>query len=169
MTSIIWAALVANALINARVAVLFIQDGEDRVKARVAGKFDVIRWDGIGYLFLVAWVWFAPLITTYWILKKILFPRGIKSKFAKQQEAKRAREAAATAAAERELELQRTIEDMKTWIPGSIVCEAPQQAALGWEAAADVFDIACAQVSADRGKPWTARCYAHAASDSQCQ
>lgn len=154
MASIIWAVLGINALINARVAVLVIQDGEDRVRAGVEGKLTVVHWDSFGVIVLIGWTYLSPLITAVWLVRKVLFPRGIKSKFAKEQEARRANEAAVKAAAERELELQRTIEDMRTWIPGSIVGDVPQQMALGWEAAADMFDVAGAKVYEDMGKPW---------------
>lgn len=159
MENIIWAVIVVNALINMRIGILEFQDGEDRVKARQVHADEVLCWSGAGVSALVAWVVFSPIVTIVWLTKKLLFPRGIKSKFAKEQEAKKAKEEAERALQEMEEERKRLFLEAQAilvdWAPGSLVTSEPEQHALGWEAAADVFDAAADQVRRDKGKPWT--------------
>lgn len=140
-------ALVLNALINARVAVLKFQDNEDRIKAGVVNRHETdFSWDWWGLAAFVAWIVFSPFVTAVWILKKVMFPRGIKSKFAREQEK--------LAAEQRKRDQLREVLE---WAPGSIVAkEQPQEMAIGWQAAADVFDAAVEKVRSNAGMPWHA-------------
>lgn len=151
-------ALVLNALINARVAVLKIQDNEDRIKAGVLKRQDTdFSWDWWGVFALVAWVFVSPLVSAVWILKKIMFPRGIKSKFAREQEKRAAEKKARKAELERRHLMEDQLREVLEWAPGSIVAkEQPQEMAIGWQAAADVFDAAVEKVRRNAGMPWHA-------------
>jgi len=158
---LLWAGLAANALVQLRMAVLEVQDGEDRVQAKEATPNDVFCWQSDGIPYVVLRTIFSPVITTYSIGKSLLpaalgigkfllFPRGIKSKFAREQEAKAAREL-----------LEKQVRDAEvlvhTWVPGEILFaeHEPEQVALTWDHAADAFDVLCNHVARTAGQPWS--------------
>lgn len=170
MNMILWAGLVANALVHLRSAVLRVQDGEDRVKAGEFKAEEVICWQegGVGIPFVILCTMVAPILTAYKVGKFLLFPRGIKSQFAKEQEArdleKRMREweeAALKADEEERAQLLARTKEYEAlilaWAPGDILLAAPQpeQLALSWDDAADAFDVHAAHVAATAGQPWS--------------
>lgn len=108
----------------------------------------------------------APAVTSYWITKKILFPRGIQSKFAKEQQRKEALRKANELLQQQAIERERLFKEAQAilvdWAPGAIVAGPPNverepSSALAWLAAADLFDAAADRVRQDTGKVWTAR------------
>lgn len=166
MNMLLWAGLAANALLHLRIAVLQVQDGEDRVAAGEYTSHEVVCWrkGGHGKSFVLARTLFSPFITAFWVGKRILFPRGIKSQFAKEQEAEVAFEAKVKAEQEEEqrrlLRYQEQAALIKAWVPGEILLAKPQpepeqQVALDWHAAADVFDAHAANVARTAGQPWS--------------
>jgi hypothetical protein len=154
MTTLIWAALIVNALVHLRLSILRVQDGQDRVDAGLAEPNKTACWQQWGKVDVALDVLFSPIVTAYkgtkFLLKVLLFPRGIKSKFAKWQEAEAAREL-----------LEKQVQDAEvfvhTWVPGEILFaknQPEQQVALAWDHAADVFDTACDLVARTKGQPW---------------
>lgn len=165
MNTLLCAGLAANALLHLRIAVLEVQDGEDRVAAGERTPQDTICWrkGGHGKSFILARTLFSPLITAFWAGKFLLFPRGIKSRFAKEREAEVAFEARVKAEQEEEqhrlLQYQEQAALIQAWAPGEILLAQPQpeseQVALDWHAAADVFDAHAANVARTAGQPWS--------------
>jgi hypothetical protein len=106
------------------------------------------------------WTILAPFITTFAVTKFLLFPRGIKSKFAKEQEAKAAAEAAARQRKEDEetllVRVREAEELISSWAPGEVLLAEtqPAQLALGWTSAADAFDSAADLIKRTAGQPW---------------
>lgn len=160
MNTLVWAGLVVNALVHLRMAVLDVQDGEDRVRAGVNTSSEVICWQkgGYGKTAVIFRTIMAPLSTIFLAGKFLLFPRGIKSRFARQQEAeakldaeKKAHEEALRQVAEHEALV-------RAWAPGTLIDKPqPEQFALGWHAAADAFDAASELVARTKGQPWSPR------------
>lgn len=169
MSTLLWAGLAANALVHLRFAVLQVQDGEDRVKAGEATPKTVVCWrkDGYGVTYVVLRTLASPILTAYKVSKFLLFPRGVKSQFAKEQETKawekffmETEEANLKAEEEKQAQLQAQTKELEalilTWAPGEVLLATPQpeQVALGWHAAADVFDAAADHVARTKGEPW---------------
>lgn len=174
MHTLLWVGLAVNAVANLRAQVLVVQDGEDRVKAGKATVTDVFAWrsGGFGWGSIILRTLLSPPVTVFMFGKHVLyplakwalFPRGITSKFAKQQ-------AAAAAAAEKEREREAEAEVLRNWRPGEFLLapqqpvalpvvtspEPMEQVALGWQAAADVFDGWSAMVAETAGQPWSPR------------
>jgi hypothetical protein len=165
MNTLLWAGLVANAIVHLRIAVLEVQDGEDQVKAGKVSVHETICWQkgGRGIPTVLVWVLLAPAITAFTVGKFLLFPRGIKSKFAKEQAALAKLAAQAEAEQKQAEEAARRYEEgvdlIRTWAPGAVLLAAPEpqpeQVALGWNHAADAFDVACEMVAATKGQPWS--------------
>jgi hypothetical protein len=150
--TLLWAGLIVNALVHLRLEVLEVQDGQDRIDAGETVSNSVSSWDRGGRWDVVLRVLFSPIITAYYVpkflLKHLLFPRGIKSKFARQQEA----EAKAQAAADRAAE---AAELVRSWAPGEILFAKLEPAmVLGWSQAADAFDVASELIARTAGQPW---------------
>ena len=159
MQTLLWAGLVANAIAHLRIAVLQVQDGEDRVKASDRKAADTIHWaDRSGLPYLAFRVLASPALTTYTIGKLMLFPRGIKSKFAQEQEAKAQAEASLKAERDKQEEFEAQLKEAHTlvavWSPGEFLCPEPEQVALGWHHAADAFDAAEKIIRDSAGQPW---------------
>lgn len=159
MQTLLWAGLLANALVHLRIAVLQVQDGVDRVAAGDKKPVDVIEWkDGEGAFYILIRVLSAPVLTAYAATKFLLFPRGIKSKFAREQEAKAQAEALLQAERDKLEELEVQLREAHTlvavWSPGEFLCPEPKQLALGWDHAADAFDDAAEHIKRTAGQPW---------------
>lgn len=98
----------------ARYMILDVQDGldsmnfeirkENKARPKGTGKVKPVKWDAldVGLVFLVSFFW--VLVAAFYAAKFLMFPRGLKSKFAREQErltkAKEAEERAAKAEAE---------------------------------------------------------------------
>lgn len=160
MNTLLWAGLAANALVQLRVGILEIQDEVDRVKAGVLKSSEAWQWNTEASVYLFARVAVSPVITVYKAAKFLMFPRGVKSKFTRQQEAKAKADALAEEMlqrAEREaIEYKEQAALVATWAPGEILLAAPEpeQVALNWDHAANVFDNWCDHVAATAGQPW---------------
>lgn len=159
MNTLLLAGLVANAIINLRIAVLMVQDGEDRVQAGQAQVIDTICWQkgGFGVATVIAWTILAPVVSAFYIGKRLLFPRGIKSRFAKEEQARVKAEAEQK---EHDLALAKLREHealIQAWAPGEILLAPPEpkQVALGWHDAADAYDAAADLVARTAGQPWS--------------
>jgi hypothetical protein len=158
MNMLLWAGLTVNALVHLRYAILKVQDGEDRYKAGQTTPAH-LRWAnaGDGNWHIAFRVICSPVITASLAIKFLLFPRGIKSKFAKEQEAK-----AKAAAKKKEqellaLQLAQAQELIRAWAPGEVLLATPEPAdlALGWNHAADAFDAFSDLVARTAGQPWS--------------
>lgn len=162
MNALLWAGLAANALVNLRIAVLHVQEGTDRVAAGVDKPEETVHWGpgGQGVATVIIWTMISPAVTAFTATKFLLFPRGIKSKFAKEQEAKAAVEAATKLQAEKDavflMSFQEAEAIVRAWNPGDIVLaeSEPEQLALGWHTAADAFDSAADLIKRTAGQPW---------------
>jgi hypothetical protein len=159
MQTLLWAGLAANALVHLRIAVLQVQDGVDRVAAGDKEPTDVIEWkdcEGAFYIFIR--VLASPVLTAYAAAKFLLFPRGIKSRFAREQKAKAQAEALHRAERDRQEELEAQLQEahalVAVWSPGEFLCPEPEQVALGWHHAADALDAAEKILRDNAGQPW---------------
>lgn len=166
------AALLLNAAAWLRKAVLFIQDGTDRVKAgapcpkgchALATTRNTYCWgdgEGTGVLYVVIRTVGSPLLTLHLLVKLALFPRGIKSDFAKEQERQRKAQEAAARQGELEAEVRRLTELVVSWDPGSFIepkaieAHPIDAATMAWQRAADDFDQAAMLISATKGTAW---------------
>lgn len=163
MNTLLWAGLALNALAHLRMAVLDVQDGEDRVQAGLNQPSEVLCWQkgGYGKTAVLIRTLVAPLSTIFLVGQFLLFPRGIKSKFAKEQEVKAKADACAAVAAELQQETLRQLAEaealIQIWTPGEFLTAPakPEQVALGWHAAADAFDAASDLVARTAGQPWS--------------
>ena len=99
----------------------------------------------------------SPFLTAFKVGKFLLFPRGIKSQFAKEQEAEAAAAALEAARQEELLQLKEHEALIRAWAPGELLLAEPQpeQLALTWDHAADVFDAHCKHVADTAGQPWS--------------
>jgi hypothetical protein len=159
MQTLLWAGLAANALVHLRIAVLQVQDGVDRVAAGDKKPREVIRWkEGEGAFYVLVRVLASPVLTAYVAAKFLLFPRGIKSKFARGQEAKAQAEALLQAERDKQEELESQLQEahalVAVWSPGEFLCPEPEQVALDWHHAADAFDAAEKILRDNAGQPW---------------
>jgi hypothetical protein len=165
VNTLLWAGLVANALVHLRLAVLEVQDGEDRVQAGEAKAEAVFCWSqtGSAILHIISRTLLSPALTTYKVGKFLLFPRGIKSKFAKEREAQQleklwmeTNKAEAERQAQHWAQVQQLEAYVRAWVPGEILLakHEPEQVALTWDHAADAFDTFAEQVAQTKGQPW---------------
>lgn len=181
-----YGALAVNAFFVARKAILFIQDGSDRVEDPESKRTVRNTWcwqDGSGIPVVAGAILASPVLTAYKVVKFLMFPRGLKSDYAKERERREAQERIDRA--DRELldrmpELERQV---RTWRPGGYILdgdalqadidhiEADTMKALGarehhtalldaitdnrsWDMAADDFDRHAAIIAANAGQPW---------------
>lgn len=181
-----YGALAVNAFFVARKAILFVQNGSDQVDDPDSKRTKYNTWcwqDGSGHAVVAAAVIASPFITLHKVAKFIMFPRGLKSEYAKELERRKAQEEIDKA--DRELlkrmpELERQV---RSWAPGGYILDSEQlQAdvaqierdtakALGaderhaalhaaisdtgsWSTAADSFDEYAALIAANAGVAW---------------
>lgn len=120
-----WLLYVLNYLIGAllmtRIATLRLRDKYER---RMAYWRDQVRY-GSGRPEWYAYVWgiiplvvFWPIVVLALASWKLIFPRGVKTQFAKERELEAALKRAREEAADRDKQIQDLEKEVRTWTPG---------------------------------------------------
>jgi hypothetical protein len=152
------AAYVIGALISARTYILGLQ-----TKVEKDTRSTHTHWhqepESI-FVVLVVAVW--PIIAALWLSWKIMFPRGVRTKYsvqrkreARQREHERAVQQMERAA-RRMLELEAKVAPLAICAgPGDEPTDEQREAAMAYAKAEREFEEACRIVSENRGKPWS--------------
>lgn len=174
---IMYGALAVNAFFVARKAILFVQNGSDKVAdpANKTTKYEVWCWqDGSGILVVTVAFLASPALTAFKVAKFLMFPRGIKSNYAKEKERREAQERIDQADRELLKQMPELERQVRSWAPGGYILDVDQlQADLDriendtirvldakvaehrpWVQAADSFDEYAALIEANAGMPW---------------
>lgn len=154
----IGALYVIGALISARTYILFLQTKVEKEDRRAHWHQEP---ESIFVIFILA-VW--PLIAAAWLSWKIMFPRGVRTKYSiqREREAKRRDYERAVQQMERaarrmlELELEAKVAPLAICAgPGDEPTDEQREAAMAYAKAEREFEEACKIVSDNRGKPWS--------------
>lgn len=153
-----WLAYFVGALISARTYILALQ-----TRVEKDSRTTHTRWhqepESIFVVFVVA-VW--PIIAAVWLSWKIMFPRGVRTKYSIQREREAKRRDYERAAEQMERAARRMLELEAKVVPLAI-CAGPgdeptdeqREAAMLYAKAEREFEEACRVVSENRGKPWS--------------
>lgn len=164
MNWIVWSIWAACSVYSFRRTVLHLQDGADRIAAgapmrddpnTTATKNNTNTWDEFGAIQLIASTLFAPAVVAFRLGKKLLFPRGIKSEFAREQERLLAEQQVFFDNERRERETEQAMRQLQAWDPGEYIeSGAPINPALLQLEAAAQFAEAEKVLRATAGQDW---------------
>lgn len=153
-------AYFVGALLSTRTYILFLQTKTEKEREQ-GGRYRHWHQTPEGALVvLVALVW--PIIATGWLSWKIMFPRGVRTRYSiqRQREVKRRDYERAVQQMERAarqmIELEAKVAPLAICAgPGDEPTDEQREAAMLYAKAEREFEEACRIVSENRGKPWS--------------
>lgn len=155
MPTILWVlAYYTGLLVTLRQYVLYVETLRER---RVKSSHRAQKWSQqreAPFVAFIPWLW--PLFAVAWLSWKLIFPRGVKTKQAKDV----ARQAALDATRKEDERLLAEAQKLvQAWRPPQLIvlesAPEPVEDVLTYEVAAKSFNGACDQVWETRGRPWS--------------
>lgn len=151
-----WGAYYIGALVTARAYILFMQTKVEKEGRRRHWHQEPES------VFVVFAVLLWPLFASAWLSWKIMFPRGIRTRYSvrREREAKRRDYERAVQQMER---AARQMLELEARVAPLAICAGPEdepsdeqrEAAMLYAKAEREFEEACRIVSENRGKPWS--------------
>lgn len=152
------AAYFIGALLSARTYILFLQTNVEK-------EGQCAHWhqepESI-FVIVIAAMW--PVFATGWLSWKIMFPRGVRTKYSIQREREAKRRDYERAVQQMERSARRMLE-LEAKLAPLAICASPEdepgptdeqrEAAMAYAKAEREFEEACRTVSENRGKPWS--------------